>query len=105
LSDKSFKNALERLEQNEDGLINPASADKTAGKDNGNDMHIEETQDEKKTPKRGENANKLEDDTDTEINLQNVLGEQDGNELNDDDEFLKKTISPQNLHLNIQHAT
>jgi len=68
-------------------------------------MHIEETQDEKKTPKRGENANKLEDDTDTEINLQNVLGEQDGNELNDDDEFLKKTISPQNLHLNIQHAT
>lgn len=100
-NDKSCRTTWELLERNEEGLRVPASGDMTAGKEVNHDARILEARDDRWTPKRGEHAFKTDDDTDTELNLQKTLNEQAEKDLNNEEELLKRTMSPQTQHLNI----
>ena len=67
-AEKSISKTKKELEDAEANKAH-ASGDKTAGKEVANESHIKEDRGEKWTPKRGENAFKTDDDTDTELNL------------------------------------
>lgn len=102
-AEKSISKTKKELEDAEGNKAH-ASGDKTAGKDVANESPIKEDRGDKWTPKRGENAFKTDDDTDTELNLQKTLNEQVDKEPRPSDELLKRTLSPPSQHLIINYA-